>query len=204
VRPLGASEQDLLWSKPCLAYNLHAELDTQCREYLVDIQERLHRPSWGTLRCPASSLHLSVATILSVRRDYGTPKDLIWESVGRNWLASLRELAAGLQPFVVRFTSLRVSTAAVIAVADPVVEVGLIRDRAKKLLSEAGLEAGQPSILHCTLVRYATSGLDLGAVARSARTVELTTQTVVSSLVISKELVYPNLVSENLDRLQLG
>lgn len=41
------------------------------------VRERPHRPSWGTLRCPAPSLHLSVATILSVRQDYGTPKDLI-------------------------------------------------------------------------------------------------------------------------------
>ena len=141
MRPLGASEQDPLWSKPCLAYNLHAELDAQCREDLADVQERLHRPSLGALRCPAPSLHLSVATILSVRQDYGTPKDLIWESWGRKWSASLRELAAGLQPFVVRFTSLQVSTAAVIAIADPVPEVGLVRARAKELLSEAGLQA---------------------------------------------------------------
>jgi hypothetical protein len=44
----------------------------------------------------------------------------------------------------------------------------------------------------------------LGAVALSAGAVELRAQTVVTSLVISKELVYPNLVSETLDRLQLG
>lgn len=201
---MGLRNRTLFGSKPCLAYNLHAELDAQCREDLADVQERLHRPSWGALRCPAPSLHLSVATILSVRQDYGTPKDLIWESWGRKWSASLRELAAGLQPFVVRFTSLQVSTAAVIAIADPVPEVGLVRARAKELLSEAGLQAGQPSILHSTLVRYATSGQDLGAVARSAQAVELRAQTVVTSLVICKELVYPNLVSETLDRLQLG
>jgi hypothetical protein len=105
---------------------------------------------------------------------------------------------------VVRFTNLEVSTAAVIAMADPVPEVGLVRARAKELLSEAGLQAGQPSILHCTLVRYATSGQDLGAVAPSAGAVELRAQTVVTSLVIYKELVYPNLVSETLDRLRLG
>ena len=145
-----------------------------------------------------------MATILSVRQDYGSPKDLIWESWGRKWTASLRELAAGLKPFVVRFNSLEVSTAAVIAMADPVPEVGLVRARAKEFLSEAGLKAGQPSIIHCTLVRYATSGQDLGALALSARAVELRVQTVVTSLVISKELVYPNLVSETLDRLQLG
>jgi hypothetical protein len=205
VHPSRVSEQDPLWSKPCLAYNLHAELDAQCREDLADVQERfLPRPSWGALRCPARSLHLSVATVLSVRQDYGMPKDLIWSSWGQKWSASLRQLATGLQPFAVRFTSLQVSTAAVIAVADPVPEVALVRARTTELLSEAGLQAGQPSILHCTLVRYASSGLDLGAVELSSGAVELRTQTVVTRLVISKELVYPNLVSETLDRLQLG
>jgi hypothetical protein len=53
-------------------------------------------------------------------------------------------------------------------------------------------------------VRYAASGLDLGAVARSAAAIKLRAQTVVTSLVIYKELVYPNLVSETLDRLRLG
>jgi hypothetical protein len=205
VHPYRVSERDPLWSKPCLAYNLHAELDVPCREDLAGVQEKvLDELSWGALRCPASSLHLSVATILSVRQDYGTTKDLIWASWGRKWSASLREFAAGLQPFVVRFTTVQVSTAAVIALADPVPEVALVRARATELLSGAGLQAGQPSILHCTLVRYAASGLDLGAVARSAAAIKLRAQTVVTSLVIRKELVYPNLVNDTLERLHLG
>jgi hypothetical protein len=205
VHPCRVSEQDPLWSKPCLAYNLHAELDVQCREDLADVQGKvLDDLGWGALRCPAPSLHLSVATILSVRQDYGTTKDLIWANWGREWSTSLRELAAGLQPFVVRFASVQVSTAAVIALADPVPEVALVRARATELPSDAGLPAGQPSILHCTLVRYAASGLDLGAVARSAGAVKLRAQTVVTSLVICRELLYPNLVNETLERLHLG
>ena len=34
-------------------------------------------PSWA-LRCPPASLHVSMATMLSVREDYGISKDAVW------------------------------------------------------------------------------------------------------------------------------
>jgi len=197
------SEADPLWSKPCRAYNLHAELHTRCREDLVEVQDRLDLPSWA-LRCPSSSLHLSVATLLSVREDYGTSKDVVWALSGGEWSESLRELVAGLQPFEVSFTRLQVRRAAIIALATPVPEVDEIRGRARHLLLGAGLKPDQPSIIHCTLVRYGLAGLNLEALARSARGVELSVKTTVTQLVISKESVYPNLVRETLGRLQLG
>lgn len=199
-----ASEEDPFWSRPCLAYNLQAELDDACRDDLFQVQEQLQLSGSWTLRCPPASFHVSVATMLSVREDYGTSKDVIWAHLGRQWCDSLAELVAGLQPFRVRFTGLRVSTAAVIALAEPVPEVDEVRERARQLLSWAGLKPGQPSIVHCTLARYGASGQELRALASAARGVELSAKTTVRSLVVSKELVYPSLVSESLARLQLG
>jgi 2'-5' RNA ligase len=198
------SERDPLWSEPCLAYNVQAELEAACRADLAEVQQRLHGTTSGTLVCPPASLHLSVATILSVRENYGTPKDVIWAHWGERWCDGLRELAAGLRPFVVHFDKLVVSKAAVIAVAAPVPEVDVIRAGAERLVSLAGFRADQPSIVHCTLLRYATSGLDLEALARSAAAVELGTETVVTSVVVCKELVYPSLVTEAVQRFRLG
>ena len=53
------------------------------------------------------------------------------------------------------------------------------------------------------MLRYGISGLDLDDLAKRARNVDLAAQTVVKSLVISKEFVYPNL-SGILDRCPLG
>jgi hypothetical protein len=198
------SERDPLWSEPCLAYNLHVELDAACKEDFAEVQARLHRSCSGTLVCPSASLHLSVATILSVRRDYGTSKEVIWACWGKRWLEGLREVAAGHQPFGVNFDKLVVSKAAVIAVAEPVPEVDVIRARAGELVSLAGVNAAQPSIVHCTLLRYATSGLDLGDLACLASGVNLSAKTVVTNLVVSKELVYPNLVNEVLQCFHIG
>ena len=142
--------------------------------------------------------------MLSVREDYGTSKDAIWANCGKRWCDSLAELAAGLPPFQVRFTRLHVSTAAVIALAEPVPEVDEVRERARQLLSRAALKPGQPSIVHCTLARYGASGQHLTDLARAARGVELSAETTVKYLVVSKELVYPSLVDETLARLSLG
>ena len=199
-----ASEEDPLWSNPCLAYNLQAELDDACRDDLAQVQESLRLPASWALRCPPASLHVSVATMLSVREDYGTPKDVIWAHWGRQWRDSLAELVAVLPPFQVRFTRLHVSTAAVISLAEPVPEVDEVRERARQLLSRAALKPGQPSIVHCTLARYGDSGQNLTDLARAARSIELSAETTVKSLVVSKELVYPSLVDETLARLSLG
>jgi hypothetical protein len=142
--------------------------------------------------------------MLSVRENYGTSKDVIWAQWGGQWGDSLAELVAGLQPFQVRFTRLQVSTAAVAALAEPIPEVDEVRGRAKELLSIVGLQPDQPSIVHCRLARFGASGQDLRALASSARSLRLTTKTSVESLVLSKELVYPSLVTESLVGLHLG
>ncbi|HUB70622.1 MAG TPA: 2'-5' RNA ligase family protein [Acidimicrobiales bacterium] len=196
------AEPDPLWMKPSRAYNLHAEVGPGCLERFTELQRSFHRA--GTVVCPPESLHLSVATLLSVREDYGAPKDLIWSRWGAEWVEDLRALAGSLRPFEVNFNSLRVSQAAVFAAASPVQEVDQLRARAAELLGRAGLKADQPSILHCTLLRYDSSAVDLVALERSARETELNVTTLLTSLVIFKVFVYPNLVREVIDRLQLG
>ena len=68
------SQADPLWSQSCSAYNLHAKLDPGCLATFAAVQERLHGLCREALVCPPPSLHLSVASLLSVRKDYGLPK----------------------------------------------------------------------------------------------------------------------------------
>jgi 2'-5' RNA ligase len=198
------SEEDPLWSKPCLAYNLHAGLDPDCQADFTRAQDRLSGYAPGTLRCPPRTFHLSVASLLSVRHDYGTPKDAVWAKWGKQWASALQEVASGLRPFPVYFSHLQVGNSAVIALARPVPQIEEVRRRAEALLSGAGLLPAQPSIVHCTLLRYGASGVDLSDLERRARRVELAAKTVVKSLVISKELVYPNLKYEIVDAFPLA
>lgn len=198
-----ASKPDPLWCQPCVSYNLQVHPGAECRARLARVQDRLGDLATGLLRCPPRSLHVSVAIFLSVRKDYELPKDAIWARWGPSWVSGIKELAGHLAPFEVRFRTVRVTDAAVVAVAEPVTEIETLRAGVNELVAGAGLSTAQPSIVHCTLLRYGTSDLDLDRLTRAAQGVELRTTTVATTLVLSKELVYPSLVNERLERIDL-
>lgn len=189
--------------RDCRAYVVQADLDEPCRRRLAEVQDRLTGVLPGSVICPPASLHVSVAVLLSVRRDYPAPKDALWAQWGSRWCDQLRALAEGFPPFELRFERLEVSEAAVIALADPVAAVESLRRRAAALQQDAGLVPYQPSIVHCTLLRYGTSGLQLSGLDRVARAVPLQARTVVRQLTVRRELVYPSVVSEAVDRFDL-
>lgn len=190
------SRADPLWRRPCRAYVVQARLEGGCRDGLAALQRRLAGASPGVTPCPPPSLHVSLAVLLSVRREYHEPKDALWHRWGQAWSDGLREEAADLDPFEIRFSGLHVSDAAVIAVADPCPPVERLRRRALDLQRLAGVPAAQPSIVHCTLLRSTASGHDLSALARVAAGLEVAAATEVTELRVERELVYPSLVGE--------
>jgi hypothetical protein len=197
------AKPDPLWCRPCVSYNLQVHPSKECRETLGHVQDRLGKLAPGLLRCPPHSLHVSVAIFLSVRKEYEPTKLEIWARWGPTWISGIRDLAERLAPFEVRFDAVRVSDAAVVAVAEPVKEIEVLRAGVSELVAMAGLAVIQPSIVHCTLLRYATSDLDVDYLMKAAKHIELRTTTLVTRLVVSKELVYPSLVNERLERIDL-
>lgn len=198
------SQADPLWSRDCRAYVVQAGIDEACRERLEAVQASLAPVQDGLLVCPPSSLHVSIAVLLSVRRDYGVPKDALWDEWGPRWCEELRRLTAELAPFEVAFNEVRVDGAAVIALADPVPAVDALRRCAAGLQRRAGLVSYQPSIVHCTLLRYAASGVALSGLARAATGLCLRARTSVARLTVARELVYPSLVTDAVARFELG
>lgn len=197
------SRADPLWLRDCRAYVVQADLDEECRRRLAAAQDRLAGVLPGSVVCPPASLHVSVAVLLSVRRDYPVAKDALWAQWGSRWCGRLRALAEGLPPFELRFERLEVSEAAVIALAGPVAAVESLRRRAAALQQDAGLVSYQPSIVHCTLLRYERSGLQLTELERVAGAIPVQARTVVTHLTVRRELVYPSVVSEVVDRFDL-
>jgi hypothetical protein len=195
---------DPLWAKPCSAYNVHAELTPECRLEFAQAQERLHLLGPGLLCCPPETLHVSVACFLSVREDYGVSKDLLWARHGVEWDGRLREIVADLTPFKITFTHLLVTDAAVVAVAQPRDEIEAVRGCVTRLLSAFDLPSFQPSIVHSTLLRYDSPDFDYERLCDLAEGVQVGNAVLVDSLVISREVVYPSLVTDEVDRLVLG
>jgi hypothetical protein len=181
---------------PCLAYNVHAELVPACRTELVRLQTALATLGPGLLQCPPDAIHVSLAFLLAVRKDHDLDKELLWAHHGAAWTAAVREIVAGLMTFAISFTHLSVTDTAVIALAEPIAEIGAIRAGVARLRTDAGLEGGQPTIVHATLLRYGTEPFDRDRLVELAEGQKPSTTTSVSRIVICKELVYPCLVTE--------
>jgi hypothetical protein len=199
----GAAKPDPLWCRPCLSYNLQIQPGKECRETLGHVQDHLGGLATGLLRCPPHSLHVSVAIFLSVRKEYELTKGEIWARWGSIWISAVTDLAGRLAPFEVRFVAVRVSDAAVVAIAEPVQEIEVLRAGVSELVAGAGLATAQPAIVHCTLLRYATSDVDLDCLTKAAQDIEPGATTLATTLVLSRELVYPSLVNERLARIDL-
>jgi hypothetical protein len=199
-----APRADRLWAKPCTAYNVHAELTPECRLEFAQAQESLNVLGPGLLCCPPDTLHVSVACFLSVREDYGVSKDLLWARHGAEWTGRLREMVTDLPPLSIVFTHLLVTDAAVVALAQPRDEIEAVRGGVTRMLSAFGLPSFQPSIVHSTLLRYQSTDCDLDRLGELAKGVLVGNIVPVDSLVISREVVYPSLVTDEVERLVLG
>jgi hypothetical protein len=203
-RHIRVPRADPLWAKPCSAYNVHAELTPKCRLEFAQAQERLLVLGPGLLCCPPETLHVSVACFLAAREDYDVSKDLLWARHGAEWTERLREIVADLPPFKITFTHLLATDAAVVAVAQPRDEIGTVRGCVTSILSALGLPSFQPSIVHSTLLRYESPDFDHERLRELAESIQVGNAVFVDSLVISREVVYPSLVTEEVDRLVLG
>jgi hypothetical protein len=147
---------------------------------------------------------VSVACFLAAREDYDVSKDLLWARHGAEWTERLREIVADLTPFKITFTHLLATDAAVVAVAQPRDEIGTVRGCVTSILSALGLPSFQPSIVHSTLLRYESPDFDHERLRELAESIQVGNAVFVDSLVISREVVYPSLVTEEVDRLVLG
>jgi hypothetical protein len=188
----------------CLAYNVHAELAPACRAELVRVQTELAGLGPGLLQCPPDAIHVSLAFLLAVRKDHSLDKELLWTRHGMAWTAALGEIVAGLTTFAISFTHLSVTDTAVIALAEPTGEISAIRAGVARMRSAAGLDGGQPAIVHSTLLRYGTEPFDWNGLVELADSKKLGAATSVSEVLICKELVYPCLVTEVVARFELA
>jgi len=195
---------DPLWGRRCVAYNLQAELTDDARQVLVQAQELLQTTGSGLLRCPPDTLHISVACILSVRERYGVPKGVLWKRYGSQWVASLRNILAAVRPFEIVFRRLKVTDAAVIAVAQPRDEVGIIRAGVTRMLADVGVPSYQPSIIHTTVLRYGSPDLHGERLTGLASTYNIKVIVPVRRIVLSKETVYPSLFTQAIECLPLA
>lgn len=192
------------WGQPCHAFNVHVELSQGARDGLVAIQDALAATEPNLLRCPKTSLHVSVAWLLAVHVDYAESKAAIWGRRGARWVGELAAIAREHDPFELRYRWLVATDTAVIAIAEPVEPVGHLRQQIGARLALPEQTRNTAHIVHTTMFRYRSPLVDPAGLLEATETVELDTPMTVDDLTVSEELVFPSLVTAERARLPLG
>jgi hypothetical protein len=106
------------WGQPCRAYNACIQPGPEASAALAAIQESALRLEPSLLRAPESALHANVTWLLPVHKEFGTPKDELWQQHGPRWAGTLADAAGRTSTFRLRYRRLAATDSAIIAVAD--------------------------------------------------------------------------------------
>ena len=193
-----------LWARPCRAYSVQIELNPATRASLGEIQQNLKRAESNLLVCPGETLHVSVAWLLAVHASYPAPKDSLWERHAHEWTAELHRIAARSNAFRITYEHIVATDSAVIALARPPGPVNRIRRMIGERLSLPPETRNEADLVHTTLLRYGGSLSDPEQFLAMVEDESANATSEVDELVVSKELVYPSLETEVLERLPLA
>jgi 2'-5' RNA ligase len=193
-----------LWARPCRAYNVQIELDPATRASLGQTQQSLKRAESNLLVCPSETLHVGVARLLAVHASYPAPKDSIWERHADEWTAELHRIAAESKAFRITYEHIVATDSAVIALARPTGSVNRIRRMIGERLSLPSEIRNEANLVHTTLFRFSGSLSDPEQFLAMVENESANATSEVDELVVSKELVYPSLQTEVLERLPLA
>jgi 2'-5' RNA ligase len=193
-----------LWARPCRAYNVQIELDPSARASLELIQKNLKRAEFNLLMCPGETLHVSVAWLLAVHASYPAPKDSLWERHADEWTTNLHRIAAESTAFRITYEHVVATDSAVVALARPTGPVNRIRRMIGERLSLPSETRNEAALVHTTLFRYGGSLPDPAQFLAMVEDESANVTSEVDELIVSKELVYPSLETEVLERLPLA
>ncbi|MFN4276127.1 MAG: 2'-5' RNA ligase family protein [Ferrovibrio sp.] len=199
---------DSFWQQPARSYGVAAlaSAGTQAALQPVLTQVATIAAPCGLCLVPPAHQHLSLYAAAPVRQDFD--KDAYWAANAATVLAALRDWAAAQKPVTLRFTSLRATPTAVIAMADDRAEAGAavwsLRRRLAEVLPPPPGGAPRYDLIHLTLARYAApSALPADFAARiAALPVDL--EFPLRDVIVLRETRYPALEFDILATLPLG
>lgn len=193
------------WGQPCLGYVLLCRPDRAACAALAALQQQVLGCEPTLLRQPEPQLHCSVAWPLAVGRDFGQPKDEIWQQHGEDWLKIIAAVTDAAGPLRLRYQRLVMTDAAIIAVAAEPNPVGDLR---REIVAALGLPweicYGSVGVVHTTLLRYSQPVADPAGLLRHLVALPISIETKVSELLMVREFRYPTLDYEILRRLPLS
>lgn len=183
---------DTIWGQPCLAYHVQPELSPETRAALGELQNAI-AGRWPVplYFAPPQALHVTLYALVGVKDRFD--KERYWSGIAEPCRALMESLCAGHRPLNLQFSKLKVTDAAVIAVAAD--ETGLIA-RLREAIAEVippppGLQPMRYNLIHSTLARYRTSDAVPDEVVRAVEAIPVSVAAPVDRLKIIRETLFP-------------
>ncbi|MXQ10395.1 2'-5' RNA ligase family protein [Microvirga makkahensis] len=183
---------DDTWGRPCLAYHVQPHLASETRSALVGLQEAVaSRWTVPLFLTPPEALHVTLYALVQVKGIFD--KEGYWSSIAEPCRSLLEESCRGHGPLELRFTRLKVTDTAIIAVATD--ETGLI-DRVRNAIAAEippppGHEPIRYDLIHSTLARYRTSDAVPEAAVAAVEAIPASVAAPVERLKIIRETLFP-------------
>lgn len=146
---------DTLWFRRCCAFHLQFFPDNEMLSTLSGLQDSIERDSAGALlRVPATSLHMTIVTLLNAATHVSIPNDDVWRLKGERWKEIVERLVEETTPFDLHFHDVVVSEAAIFAKAEEPPELSRLRSAISHAICFEHWRPTPPRIAHITLFRF--------------------------------------------------
>ncbi|MBY3359350.1 2'-5' RNA ligase family protein [Rhizobium laguerreae] len=146
---------DLLWFKRCCAFHLQLFPDPETRSKLCALQDHIERECNGPLlRVPATSLHMTVVTLIDAAAQFSLPNEEVWKRNGERWKEVVERLVNETPPIDLSFQEVQASEAAVFVKAPEPPELQRLRSAISDAVWFEDWRPKPPRIAHFTLFRF--------------------------------------------------
>nr|WP_246805758.1 2'-5' RNA ligase family protein [Rhizobium leguminosarum] len=179
----------MLWFKRCCAFHLQLFPDRETVSKLCALQDHIECECNGLLRVPATSLHMTVVTLIDAGAQFSMPNDEVWKLNGERWKEVVERLVKETPPIDLSFQEVQASEAAIFVKAPEPPELQRLRSDISDAIWFEDWRPKPPRIAHITLFRFSAEewlpelNVDAGLLPIAIK---------VKALQLVKEKIYPS------------
>jgi hypothetical protein len=195
---------DDIWGKPCLAYHVQPSLDSDVREAFEHVQRAIaaHWPEPLHVG-PKHGLHVTIYPLVPVKGAFD--KDAYWQSIAQRSQSLVEDLCADHRSLELRFSRLKVTNTAIIAVAEET--TALIEAIRERIVSDIPPPPGHKPIIydliHSTLARYQTKASIPHDVIERIESLPVSITAPVTQIRLVRETLFPCLETDEIASILL-
>jgi hypothetical protein len=194
---------DPQWHADCRAFNIQVALPGDAKRALGEFQDAIQDVEPDLLRCPVDTLHISLMPLLAVRVEYSRPKEELWDESAPRWLRALEDAVSTETSISLHFRQVVATDAAVVVVAAPVEPVNELRRRIASRLELPPAPPPLPTLVHTSIFRYGSPLRDPETFLATVNALRPSVPLTIVELTVSREVVYPSIVVEEIQTFKL-